>query len=145
MHEPVIASARRQSGVSLIEVMVAMVIFALALLGVAQVQWRALQETQLAERRGRAALEAANQLECMRARRAIALTGAYDIDFAAEPSKSADPADAERSRWRARLAEQGGDRGSITTDATGGVRIGIRSDESHLGGAMTTWFLESRL
>lgn len=147
MHQPIKAGLPNgHSGISLIEVLVALTIFALALLGIAQTQWRALQETQLAEWRSHSALEAMNLLECLRASRTAALAGAYDLAIDAATPMGNAMADQERNRWRDRLAEQMGSRGAIVMGAEGRVKITVGSDESRLGGSPSAlWVLDSQL
>jgi type IV pilus modification protein PilV len=115
-----------QRGVSLIEVLIALTIFSVAVLGVARTQWRAQQETRLAEVRGFAAWEAWNLSECLRA---------------------------QRTATRAAACWQAWDAALATRNLTGRVevvagrtRIIIRSDESVFGGSATTdWTLETLL
>lgn len=73
------------SGFSLIEVLVAVVVLSIGLLGLAGLQCRALRGNQSAFLRSRAVQRGEDILDCMRANRAAALNGAYDIALAADP------------------------------------------------------------
>ena len=106
------------------EVLIALAIFSIAVLGLAQTQWRAQQETRLADQRGLAAWEAWNLSECIRAQRSAT---------AATPCWQA---------WQSALTERNLS-AQVETLASGRLRVIVRSDESALGGAaLTEWILE---
>lgn len=69
---------RRQRGISLIEVLVAILVLGVGLLGVAGLQLTALRSSQSAELRSQASLLAYDIIERMRMDRAAALAGDYD-------------------------------------------------------------------
>lgn len=69
----------RQRGATLIEVLVAMLILSVGLLGLASMQMTALQSNQSAYYRSQATVLAYDIIDRMRANRADALNGVYDI------------------------------------------------------------------
>lgn len=119
-------SLSAQRGVSMIEVLIAVTIFSVAVLGVARTQWRAQQETRLAEVRSFAAWEAWNLSECLRAQR------------------TATSAAACWQAWDSALLTR--NLSGRVESVVGRTRIIIRSDESPFGGSATTdWTLEMLL
>lgn len=74
--------SRKSSGFTLLEVMVAMVIFSIGLLGLAGLQAQSVQFSHSAYLRSQATFHAYDILEKMRANRAIAFTGNYNASFA---------------------------------------------------------------
>ncbi len=123
MHQPLTLSR----GTSLIEVLIALALFSIAVLGLAQTQWRAQQETRLAEQRGFAAWEAWNLSECVRAQR------------------SATAAAACWQAWQSALAARNLT-GTVATLANGRWRITVTSDEAPLAGSSSAeWILEGSL
>lgn len=75
----------KQSGVSLIEVLVTMVILAIGLLGIAGMQVMSVKNTQVAAQRSIATQQAYDMAERMRANLAGAAAGDYDNLNAATP------------------------------------------------------------
>ncbi|HCJ29231.1 MAG TPA: type IV pilus modification protein PilV [Pseudomonas sp.] len=69
----------RQRGATLIEVLVAMLVLSVGLLGLAGMQMTALQSNQSAYYRSQATVLAYDIMDRMRANRADALNGVYDI------------------------------------------------------------------
>lgn len=112
---------------SLIEVLIALALFSIAVLGLAQLQWRAQQETRLADQRGFAAWEAWNLSECVRAQRSAASTA---------PCWQA---------WQSALAARNLT-GTVTMLGNGRLRVTVSSDESFSGGSpLAEWILEGSL
>ena len=83
------AKASHQRGATLIEVLVAMLILSVGLLGLAGLQMTALQSNHSAYYRSQATLLAYDIIDRMRANRADALNGVYDI---AIKNEACDPA-----------------------------------------------------
>lgn len=71
---------RAQGGVSLIEVLIAVLIMGIGLLGMAAMQTTALRNSQSALERSQAAMHAYALLDVMRANRDAALIGAYNLN-----------------------------------------------------------------
>lgn len=74
-------SLHKETGATLIEVLVAMVVLAIGLLGLAGLQATSIQSNHSAYYRSQATLLASDLADRMRANRTEALTDAYLIDF----------------------------------------------------------------
>ena len=75
----------RSQGFSLLEVLVAVVIFAIGVLGLASLQTMAFETSNTAYFRTQATAFAYEIVDCMRANRQAALAGAYDRAIGAGP------------------------------------------------------------
>jgi type IV pilus assembly protein PilV len=72
---------RNSAGFSLVEVLVALVVLAIGLLGLAGLQTRGVRDNHGAYLRTQATLCVKDLVDCMRANRPAALAGAYDLGF----------------------------------------------------------------
>jgi type IV pilus assembly protein PilV len=72
-------SPRKTAGFSMVEVLVSLLILSIGLLGMVALQARAIQENQGAYLRSQASIETYDILERMRANKAAAEAGAYNI------------------------------------------------------------------
>ena len=135
--------ARRQRGFSLIEVLIAILILAIGLLGMAHMQASGMRSTHGAYLRTQATFLASDIIDSMRANATAARGGNYDIVFADDPACGATLESCDLATWVANLAAMlpAGD-GQITTSATGGdvtVEVswtGLQQNEN--AGAATT-------
>jgi type IV pilus assembly protein PilV len=114
---------KRQSGVGLIEVLVAAVILAIGLLGLAGLQTRSLQMNQSAQLRSQANYYAYEIVESMRVNRSAATAGAYEISMGDDAPSGSSVADEAVARWingiQAALPMKGDETGgSIEIDGT---------------------------
>ncbi len=106
------------------EVLIALAIFSIAVLGLAQTQWRAQQETRLADQRGFAAWEAWSMSECVRAQRSVT------------------PVAPCWQAWQSALAARQLT-GTVASLANGRLRVTVTSNESPFGGSpLAEWVLE---
>ena len=87
----VIAQTNRQAGFSLIELLVAVLILSIGLLGVAGLQTRSLQMNRSASLHSQATYLSAEIVERMRANRDAALAGAYDVEAGVVPAGNDGP------------------------------------------------------
>jgi type IV pilus assembly protein PilV len=129
-----IRSTQRRSlrGFSLIEVLVALVVTTMGLMGLASLQLLALRTQHNAFLRGQATQLNHDIIERMRGNADAALTGAYDISYDAMPAAGAGMADADKREWRQRIATalpEG--RGRIRVDAaTRTVTVSVRWNDA---------------
>jgi type IV pilus assembly protein PilV len=94
-------SPNKRSGFSLIEVLVAVLVLSIGLLGLAGLQGQALRDNQSAFLRSRAVQRAEDILDRMRANRALALNGAYNIALATDPVDSPGTvAETDLAEWK---------------------------------------------
>jgi len=106
-----------QSGVGLIEVLVAVLVLSIGLLGLAGLQLRTLRDNQSALERGVAVIETQAIADAMRADRINASNGLFDITLTDDkPTDLSTFANAALEAWRSNLVE-----GSLGDDATGQV------------------------
>jgi type IV pilus assembly protein PilV len=126
-------SQRRQRGISLIEILVAIVVLSIGLLGLAGLQANSLRTSQSALYRSQAAAYAEDMAERMRANLGGART--YDIALGDSAPVGTSIADRDRAEWLARLATLPGGAGSIAVDALNRtVTITVQWDDSRAGG-----------
>lgn len=100
---------RRAGGFSLIEVLIAITILAVGLLGVAALQTTSLRVNQSANFRSQATALAATMLDAMRANRAAVLRGEYyaafvDVACTAPAALPSAPAKRDLALWRQQIA-----------------------------------------
>lgn len=110
-------SQHRQSGATLIEVLVAIVVLAIGLLGLAGLQISSLQSNHSAYYRSQATILAYDLTDRMRANRDAALDGDYAVDFPTSSttnSVTGSQANKDKAQWLNTLAE-------VLPEATGKV------------------------
>jgi type IV pilus assembly protein PilV len=90
---------RRQGGASLVEVMVAVLILSVGLLGVAAMQATALKNSQSALERSQAVIESYAILDAMRANQEAARTGAYTTGMTCSAPSGAGLVSGDLGRW----------------------------------------------
>ncbi len=151
MKSPCAMNHGRESGMTLIEVLVALLVLSIGLLGVAALQMTSLRNNHAAHTRSQATALAYDIADRMRANRTVAVAGGYNIALGAVPAAPATLADIDITAWKAALAAAlpTGD-GAITTDpaVTGDpniVRITIRWDDSRGAEAPVQFVTDTRL
>ncbi len=122
---------QKQSGFTLIEVLVSLVVLSIGLLGLAFLQMVSLKNNHSAQYRTEATIEAYSIVDRMRSNRANALTGGYNVALGAAGAGNA-IAIADVAAWKAALAIAftSGDGAIITNVATGVVTITVQWDDS---------------
>lgn len=123
---------RRQSGASLIEVMVAVLILSVGLLGVAAMQATALKNGQSALERSQAVIESYAILDAIRANAESGRNGAYSRGMTCAPPSGANLVDGDIGRWITSMKNTLGINacGAIDCDpATRTCRITVRWDD----------------
>lgn len=99
--------ARHQEGATLIEVLIAIVVLSIGLLGLAGLQVTSVQSNHSAYQRSQATLLAYDLTDRMRANRTEALTNAYLVDFPTSSSSNAvtgTQAAKDKAEWLNNLA-----------------------------------------
>lgn len=142
------SSARSQRGVGLIEILVAVLILALGLLGMAGLQANALKTSQSSYARGQAVMLSYYMLDAMRADRAGAISLTYNTGAvsagvitpicSALAISGATLSDNTRRDWiqslKTNLGNEDTTCGAISCDVTGVCTIQITWDDSRAGG-----------
>ena len=94
---------RAHQGFSLIEVLVAMVVLSLGLLGLAALQMTSLRFNQSSQMRTQATTLASDIFDCMRANRTAAKAGSYASAFTAGPPAGATIYEQDLKNWKTRI------------------------------------------
>jgi type IV pilus assembly protein PilV len=90
---------RRESGFSLIEILISVLILAIGMLGIASLQSNSLRSSQSAYESSQAVMLTYSILDAMRANRPVAGMGGYDLPtFTCAPP---DPGDLKQNDWNA--------------------------------------------
>ena len=95
---------RDQRGLSLLEVLIAVIILALGLLGLAGLQMNALRNNQSSMERSMAVVESYSIIDAMRVDRINAVNGAFNVEIDGSPSGGTFAGN-ELVKWRARLVQ----------------------------------------
>jgi type IV pilus assembly protein PilV len=96
---------RKISGISLIEMLIALVIIAVGLLGVAGLQTYSLKNNTSAYQRSQVNALIYDIFDAMRTNRTEALNGAYQIDFAASYSPGSTRSSRDIASWLDRVRD----------------------------------------
>jgi len=121
----------RQAGMTLVEVLVTIVVISFSLLAMAGLQLNSLGGSKEASLRTTATVLGYDILDAMRANRAAALSGSYDIDLGAASPNGASIAEQDLKQWLTQAASRlpsGG--GSVSVDANRMVTVVIQWDDS---------------
>jgi type IV pilus assembly protein PilV len=121
-----------QKGVSLVEVLIAVLVTATGVLGASALQLNAVKFNQLANVRSTAVFLAQDITDRMRANRALALAGSYDLGLADSAPTGDAINDVDRREWLSELALRlpAGD-GAIARNG-GVITVTVQWDESRL-------------
>ena len=131
---PVARGAVRGAG--LIEVLVAVLIMAIGLLGIAAMQATALRNSQSALERSQAVVQTYSIVDAMRANREAALAGSYNMGMTCEPPGAGGSLVAnDQSNWINDLQSSMGSTacGQVGCDAEGACTITVEWDDSRAG------------
>lgn len=139
--------SRAMRGFTLLEVLVAMIVLSVGLLGLAGLMASSLKNSHSAYMRSQATWLAYDVLDRMRANRQVALAGGYNLALGAAPGGSG-LAKTDLSEWDTALANTltEGD-GSITMGPNGAVTVIVQWNDSRgTGGGATEQFqVDTRL
>lgn len=140
-----ITPPRRVSGMTLIEVLVAVLILSIGLLGLAGLQTLSLRSNHSAYLRSQATILAYDIADRMRANRQSALSGWYNIELEEAASSDTSIAATDLKEWKAALSTvlPAGD-GSITVN-DGNVTIIVAWDDERDADNLTQFQMQTRL
>jgi type IV pilus assembly protein PilV len=133
------ATARKQAGVGLIEVMVAVLVLSIGFLGVAALQAHALSTNNSAMARSIGTIASYSILDAMRADLSHAKAGNYNVTVTGNacPTTTTTLANAQLAQWCSQLVNTFGQasttKGTIDCSAAGDCEITIQFDDSRSG------------
>lgn len=138
-------SARYQRGASLIEVLVAVLLFSIGVLGLAAMQLTALKANQLASVRSHATFLAYEMADRMRAARGDAQAGFYNLAvgaaLACDPARETClPFQRDLAEWRDNLARQLPEGNGGVVQNGGRFTVIVQWSEERVGGSATQQF-----
>lgn len=116
----------KQAGVSMLEVLVAILVLSLGLLGLGGLQATGLRNSYSAYLRAQAAQFAFDMTDRMRANRAAAISGQYDLAMNASAPAGSTLPDKDRAEWLALLGNLPSGDGSISVSNNGTARIVVQ-------------------
>jgi type IV pilus assembly protein PilV len=117
------ARACRQAGAGLVEVLVAVVVLSVGLLGVAGMQLASLRNNHSAWLRSEATVRAYDIMERMRANRDQALAGGYDIALGTAAPGGGTPRDLDLQEWKQDLTVLPSGDGAVARTVVGGQTL----------------------
>jgi type IV pilus assembly protein PilV len=125
---------RRNSGFTLLEVLVALVVLSIGLLGLSGLQTLGLRNNHSAMLRSQATLATSEIIDRMRANRGAATDGRYDIDYSTDaPSvtcvSKCSPlrvAQADLNAWRSTVGRLPSGESEVDVDANGLAEVKVR-------------------
>lgn len=137
----------RQGGLTLIEVLIAVLVLSIGLLGFAGLQASALQFNHSAHMRTTATNLAYDMVDRMRANPGPALNGSYDIAYNESAPTGGSVVATDLNGWRQMVTNElpGGESAISVTNATGEVTVRIRWDDTRGEGDATEFQLSSQL
>ena len=131
--------SRNQQGVVLLEVLIAVVIMAIGLLGLAGLQARALQTNGSSLQRSQVVLLNYMIIDAMRTDRASAKAGTYNIPKTCNAPSPGALSDNNKQVWLQALKDNLGNTaetcGQIACDAAGNCTITVWWDDARAGGS----------
>lgn len=133
-------SGVRARGVGLIEVLVAVLVLAIGLLGVAAMQATALRNSQSSLERSQGVIHAYAILDAMRANPDAARAGTYNIGMTcAVPTAAGNLVEIDRRAWIAAIQQDLGQSGCGQIACPAGLcTVTVRWDDSRGSGGITT-------
>jgi type IV pilus assembly protein PilV len=122
---------KAQAGAGLIEVLIAVLVLSIGMLGMVGLQTWALRNNQSAMQRGLAVVQAYYIADVMRAARATAVNSGFDLDIDDDAPSDTSFASASLADWRASLVQALGPGATGSVDCNGPIcDIVVRWDDS---------------
>lgn len=129
-----IRTSRAHRGFTLLEVLVALVVLSIGLLGLSGLQTTSLRNNHSAFLRSQATLVATNIMDRMRANRAAATGGDYDINYGSTPTHvscggsctALQVAQMDVEEWVAYVQRLPGGQGQVSVSAAGIAEVKVR-------------------
>lgn len=129
-----LSTKRKPRGFTLLEVLVALVVLSIGLLGLSGLQTSSLRNNHSAFLRSQATLAGTDIIDRMRANRTSAASGDYDIGYTATVTPSScvgscsalDVANRDLQQWRSYVERLPGGEGEISVTAAGIAEVKIR-------------------
>ncbi len=133
----------RHAGFTLIEVLIAVIVLSLGLLGIAALQANALKSNHSAVQRSQATMLAYFMMDAMRANRQAALNGSYNLGSAASPACNAPSGSTlvahDQAAWINALKQNLGNAnttcGIINCNNTGDCWVVVQWSDTRAGGS----------
>jgi len=142
----------QQRGATLLEVLVAFFVLSFGLLGLSGMQMTALKNNQSALQRSQATMLAYFMMDSMRANRAAAIAGSYNLGTASSNTPvctaptAASLVTRDQAEWftamRSILGAANSTCGLIACDAAGNCRVRVVWDDTRALSGVTTQFIE---
>jgi type IV pilus assembly protein PilV len=140
------SSLRGQRGVGIVEILVAVLVLSIGLLGLAGLQMRTLRNSESALERGVAVFETHAIVDAMRADRNNAIASNYNIALSAAAPTGSTFRETALAAWRANLIT------SLGAGATGSVScngalctVVVQWDDSRVNGGSTTYNVSTQV
>lgn len=130
----------------MLEVLVAILVLSLGLLGLGGLQATGLRNNYSAYLRAQAAQFAFDMTDRMRANRQVAIAGQYNLDIGDNAPTGGSLPDRDRAEWLALLGNLPSGDGAIAVAADGSTTVTIRWDDRRAGGnANETLTVDTRI
>jgi type IV pilus assembly protein PilV len=128
---------KRQTGFGLVEVLVALLIVSVGLLGIASLQLVALKNVGSSMERSQAVIQTYSYMDLLRANRAEAVISSLDLPMTCDPENLAGSL-VEQRKWITQLHETLGPQSCGKVECLGGGKctITVQWDDSHAEGGL---------
>jgi type IV pilus assembly protein PilV len=137
---------RAQRGIGIIEILVAVLVLSIGLLGLAGLQVRTLRNSESSMQRGIAVVETHAVADAMRADRINALDGDFDLALAAPAPTGSTFAQVVLAGWRENIENSLGEGATGSVDCNGALcRITIQWNDTRASGGQETFSLTTEV